>query len=561
MNAVVPPAARRDYPSASWPPLESPRQRRRYGRQRLLHPLTAICAVQTALSLSLVWSNTAFADEAYYLWAGHLEIAHWLHGTSVPQTLLDGNLSGSPFIYPPIGALADSIGGLAGARILSLIFMLGTTTLLYFTASQLFDRRAAIIASALWAVSEPAIRLAFATYDPLSAFLTALSVWLTLQAGYRRHRAALVVASAATLALANATAYSGIVMDPVVIAFALLLWLRVMPSRRAWFFAVSFTAGVAVIFSMLIIVTHSLTGIMFTVLNRNIADYQSMSLLVSDIWKYSGIVIVLGMAGSVVAIAQDGWRRALPVILLGCAAFVVPVAQIHDRTGTSLDKHLAYSIWFAAMAAGYGVSKLMRPIIGRQKSVAALCCAVAVVYPLATGWEAAWNTYHIWANSTSFMAAFRPVAAQSSGAFSLTGAAGQYIHIAEYYTPQGTDWTRWDNPVSLDPINVPRGLWSSYYAEELRRKDYGAIALIYQTTFSSQGLPGSVLLPRQTSQTYRDLLDLVAANSDEPGLSVLTVALEKDSAYHLVSVGPYDSGAFYSGYHYGIYAIWQKVQK
>ena len=116
-------------------------------------------------------------------------------------------------------------------------------------------------------------------------------------------------------------------------------------------------------------------------------------------------------------------------------------------------------------------------------------------------------------------------------------------------------------PVSLDPINVPRGLWSSYYAEELRRKDYGAIALIYQTTFSSQGLPGSVLLPRQTSQTYRDLLDLVAANSDEPGLSVLTVALEKDSAYHLVSVGPYDSGAFYSGYHYGIYAIWQKVQK
>ena len=50
-------------------------------RGRLLwHPLTAICAMQAALSLTLVWSNTAFGDEASYLWVGHLVISHWLHG-------------------------------------------------------------------------------------------------------------------------------------------------------------------------------------------------------------------------------------------------------------------------------------------------------------------------------------------------------------------------------------------------------------------------------------------------------------------------------------------------
>ncbi len=40
----------------------------------------AICAVQAALSLTLVWSNTAYIDEANNLWVGRLEIAHWLHG-------------------------------------------------------------------------------------------------------------------------------------------------------------------------------------------------------------------------------------------------------------------------------------------------------------------------------------------------------------------------------------------------------------------------------------------------------------------------------------------------
>ena len=43
--------------------------------------------------------------------------------------------SGAPVIYPPLAALADSVGGLAGARLLSLVFMLGATALLWATAS------------------------------------------------------------------------------------------------------------------------------------------------------------------------------------------------------------------------------------------------------------------------------------------------------------------------------------------------------------------------------------------------------------------------------------------
>jgi hypothetical protein len=70
------------------------------------------------LSLKLVWSNSAYIDEATYLWAGHLEIAHWLHSNPIP--LFQTWFSGAPVFYPPLAALADHVGGLTGARLLSL---------------------------------------------------------------------------------------------------------------------------------------------------------------------------------------------------------------------------------------------------------------------------------------------------------------------------------------------------------------------------------------------------------------------------------------------------------
>ena len=121
-------------------------------------PLLAVLAVQAALSASMVRASTAFGDEALYLSAGHLEWSHWLHGTQIPayQTWF----SGAPVIYPPIGAIADSLGGLAAARLLSLVFMLGVTSFVWGTATRLLaDKRAAFFAAALFAVLAPTLHL------------------------------------------------------------------------------------------------------------------------------------------------------------------------------------------------------------------------------------------------------------------------------------------------------------------------------------------------------------------------------------------------------------------
>src|SRR5580698_7637579 len=97
-----------------------------------------LLCVQAILSLRL--QNTAFGDEALYLYAGHMETAHLLHGAS-----LQGNYAtyfpGIPVLYPVLAAAANSVGGLAAARTVSLLAMLITTALLYGLTRLLFNER------------------------------------------------------------------------------------------------------------------------------------------------------------------------------------------------------------------------------------------------------------------------------------------------------------------------------------------------------------------------------------------------------------------------------------
>ena len=183
-------------------------------------PLFAVLVVQVALALRLIWSNTAFIDEATYLYAGSQELNHWLHGAPVAnyQTFL----SGAPVTYPPIGAIVSSIGGLTAARLLALAFMLGSTALLYATARELFGAYAGILGAAIFAVIGVTEFLsAFATYDPMALFLLALSTYLAVRKDRRRDSltsaANKVVIAAAALALANATKYASGLWDPIVL--------------------------------------------------------------------------------------------------------------------------------------------------------------------------------------------------------------------------------------------------------------------------------------------------------------------------------------------------------
>lgn len=519
----------------------------------LLHPLTLICAVQAAGSLVLVWSNTAFTDEADYLRVGHLLIGHWLHGTSWPASYADKVLSGAPTLYPPLGALADSAGGLVGARILSLAFMVAATVLVYHTAARLLGPTEAVIAAALWALSEPVLRLAFATYDPMSVFLVALAGWLAVQAGYRRRGRVLVGCSAAALGLAVAVAYSAIAITPVVIGLAFLTWWYRFDARLAAAWTAALTATACAVFAALITVSGCWAGIAFTVFDRKVNDYQNAALILGDVARDTGLIILLALIGAAGAMRERDLRFRLLLVALGAAGLVVPAAQLYMQTAWALDKHVAYGMWFASVAGGYGcvaIARWLREAGISSRAVVLGAGLTALVLVAAANWQLAYLTFRGWPQASSFVASFERVAPRNDGM--IFGSAQK--RVAAYYAPEGARWWLWKvTGMTLDPASagVRRDRWYSYFATKLRTEGYGLIALFYAR-------PGGMTLPASTvvatsdgARIAAELGRLGAMKATEPGVPALTRALERNHDFRLVAVGPYDSVT-----QDGIYAIW-----
>ena len=263
-------------------------------------PLLPVLIVQALLTLRLVRADTAYQDEGLYLWAGHLQWANWLHGTAIPP--FPYYFSGAPVIYPPLGALADHVGGLTAARVLSLVFMLAATTLLWSAARRQYGRRAAFFAAALFAVLGPTLHLgAFATYDALSLFLVALAAWCVLRRrGPAGRRPGRMIAAGAALALANATAYSTILFDVVVPVLAALAAFPVMGGRIALRrVAILLTTVIALLAAGLLIGGSSyLSGFRRTILTP-VAHTSSLLSVLSSSWYWAGLLVILAAAGVV----------------------------------------------------------------------------------------------------------------------------------------------------------------------------------------------------------------------------------------------------------------------
>ncbi len=525
-------------------------------RPRRPYALAAICLLQTAIGLTLVGANTAFTDEADYLWIGHLVIGHWLHGTSWPAGYAHRVLSGSAFIYPPLGATADGLAGLAGARVLSLLFMVGATVLVYLTADRLLGRTEAVIAAALWAFSAPALRLVFATYDPMSVFLAALSAWLAVRAAASRRPVPLAVASGIALGLADATAFSGLVIAPVVIAFAFLVWLPRLGTRRAWSGAGWLTVAWLTSFCLLITVSGSWAGIAFTVINRKVADYQQTSVIVASIVLYSWFVLVTALLGAVLATRdrERDRKQAALLVFTGLTALVVPAAQLTEGTAWAMNKHLAYGLWFAVLASAYACRAIARRLataLNDRRGLVALAGAAVLAFPMAANCQLARETLQGWANASAFIAAFRPVAAHSRGPIF----ASAQQRVAEYYTPQGSQWQRWkSSDLPLKPPGLPPRRWYSYYVRKLRTSHASVIALFYAAPSTPGQARGGGWLDAHRGHMYVALRALGNFQRSEPGVPTLTRVIERDRRYRLVAVGPYDSDA-----KSGIFAIWRQA--
>jgi hypothetical protein len=370
--------------------------------------LLLIMVMQVALTLRM--HNTAFEDEALYLYVGHLEIGHWLHGAAL-QGDYPSYFSGAPVLYPVLGALADGIGGLAAARALSLIEMLLATGLVFTMSRRLFNERVGLCAAVIFSVAEPALFLGnLATYDATALCLLAVAAWLVVRTAAFRWPGYLLAAP--VLVLAVATKYASLLFVPSIIALA---GLAAAPKlgRKALIApaALGVTTAGLLAGTLYLAGPDYLTGVKFTTLDR-FQGNGSVSSLLWDSAKWIGVPFALAVIGAVayarrpftepgeqVAPGGGRLRRAMLGAVMAGSALLAPAEQIRIHTVVSLQKHVGFGLLLAAPIAGVGLARVVGDHFRRARIGIAIWGAV-----LALGMTEANNLFNSWPDSTVFVA-------------------------------------------------------------------------------------------------------------------------------------------------------------
>jgi hypothetical protein len=345
-------------------------------------PLMVIATIQVVLSARLLGTNSAFSDEALYLWAGRLEWSGWLHHTPVPP--FASYFSGAPVAYPPIAALANAVGGLAAARLLSLGFMLGATVLLHGLTRRLFDRRSANFAAALF-VGLGSVQFlgALATYDAMALFLLALATWLGVRsAGVRPagRRTALLLVAAVALVIADAAKYAATLFDPVVLVTIACFHWHALGRRAGAVAGLTATAatGAGLTAAVLAGGPSYWAGITSTTLSRAHSNWPAFGIVYASAGWVGAIVLLAGFGALATSYATRSGPARATAWTLAIAGLLAPAEQARIHVFTSLFKHVAFGAWFAAPVAGYALTAFIQAI-PPAKAARALRVALSVI--------------------------------------------------------------------------------------------------------------------------------------------------------------------------------------
>jgi 4-amino-4-deoxy-L-arabinose transferase-like glycosyltransferase len=331
------------------------------------HLLTRVMASRWSLPLILAfqaltsWTllqNTAFQDEALYIYAGRQIWQSWSGGPPLidPYSYY---FSGYPYVFPLIGGGLDMLGGLELVRAFSLICMLIVTVCGYYVTRELFNQKSAVFAALFFVCQGPVLFLSrLATYDPLCLCLLAVGTALAVNAGHAQ-RPWRALSLSPFLVLAFGAKYAALLFIPPIIAILFLCtFLR-------WGWKSMLLRGALGIFSLLVVGTlaavivlhfdpEMLHAIDATTTNRIVIGVYSRVGLTEHIIVMVGLSYLLGLVGLVLTRKK---YLLIGLVFFG-SSLLVPVYHIYKAEQISLDKHLGFSMFFAMPVAGYALASL-----------------------------------------------------------------------------------------------------------------------------------------------------------------------------------------------------------
>ncbi|MFI8344007.1 ArnT family glycosyltransferase [Streptomyces sp. NPDC085639] len=498
--------------------------------------LLTILAFQAALSLRV--SNTAFQDEALYLAAGHAELSHLLHGAPKPVNYA-AYFSGAPQLYPLLAAAVDQGFGLAGARMLSLLCMLGTTALLYSFTRRLFNERVGLTAAALFSVVQSTIVMGnIATYDAPALCLLATATWIVVRTARMCAPAVLLAAPVATLAVA--VKYAAGLYVPTIVALSLL---TALPHHRARAFLrpLLLASSIGAVLVLGMYGTGLVAGVRHSTTHRSHGSDSPLFLLQQSL-SWGGILFVAAVGGafayarrsrmneSPLAAGLGGPSRAqrlLLGLLLCTTVLLAPAYQMYLGTVVSLFKHIGFGLLFAAPLAGVGVIRLVgahfrHPHVGIVLWTVTLCLGLS---------QAQWR-FATWPDSSALI---RTISSQVDG-------KGRYLsstpEVPAYYLRSRTTHRQW------------QGVFGMEYTDRARNRHTGDDA--YRAALRD-GEFDLVVLDGMTNVRVNDVIanELDTNPKYQPLANLPFRITSNDIRHHLLA----DASA---GQRSGRYQIWKK---
>ena len=434
-------------------------------------PVIGILALQVVVSLTAL-HNTAFQDEALYLYAGRQIIHHW-NGGPVPIDYAF-YFSGYPYIYPVVGGFLDMAGGLELARAFSLACMLGVTAAVYSVTSKLFCRRAALFASAAYASTGVVLFLSrLATYDAMCLFLIALATVIAVRGGMGRRPWA-VLAIGPALVLAILAKYAALLF--VLPVFGLLAcisipfvgWWRAL--ARVCLALASFALSLGVAYETINrSAFHAISG---STTNRAVGNKAPRVSLFVHVLHMGGVIYLIAFFGLLLTLRLQ-WRFRVIAVLLFGSSWLVPVYHIYVQEPLSLDKHIAYALFFAMPLAGYALAWLSgyerRPLFGSYRGywLAGLAIVMAI---FTVGLGQARTLYAGWANTSALSTALHTQLRDGSGRI-----LAEDIEVSQFDAMDITEPWQWNSfyyPYYVNPagqhlfgnIAIEQAIKNRYYS-------------------------------------------------------------------------------------------------
>ena len=335
--------------------------------------------------------------------------------------------------------------------------MLGVTTIGYLVTGRLYGRPPAVFSSACYALIGSVLFLSrLATYDAMCLLLITVAAGLAVLGGASR-RPWWVLGIGPVMVLAILAKYAALLFVPT--SFALLGCLAL--TTLGWRRALARLSVALASFAVSLVIAYRLMdkgafhGIAGSTTSRAVGDKAPRLGLTLHVLQMGGAVYLVAFAGLLLAMRLS-WRSRLIAVVLFGSSLLVPFYHVYKQEPTSLDKHIAYALFFAAPLAGYALSWLAgagrRPLSMPHRGY--WVASVAVVLVIGTlGMIQARNLYAGWPNSSQLSTALHAQLRDGSGRI-----LAEDIEVSQFDALDVTDPWQWENlyyPYYLDPARKP----------------------------------------------------------------------------------------------------------